>query len=94
MRGLVLILMSTSAQHVFSLQELNDGRLSGRNKYYASVLTAAHQPTLRGDVHAGRHLDGIIGAGQNTQLVDDAGRRWSQLIKGLLETDAGRHLQL
>lgn len=95
MSGLVSILiMSTSAQHVFSLQELNDGRLSGRNQYDASVLAAAHQTTLRGDVHAGRHLDGIAGAGQNAQLVDDAGRRWSQFIKGLLETDAGRHLQL
>lgn len=84
----------TPAQHVFSLQELNDGRLCGRNQYDAAVLSSAHQPPLRRDIHAGRHLNGVAGAGQDAQLVNDARWRRHELIKGLLETNAGRHLEL
>lgn len=84
----------TPAQHVFSLQELNDGRLCRRNQYDAAVLSSTHQPPLRRDVHAGRHLNGVAGAGQDAQLVNDARWRRHELIKGLLETDAGGHLEL
>lgn len=79
---------------MFSLQELNDGRLCSRNQYDAAVLSSTHQPPLRRDVHAGRHLNGVAGAGQDAQLVNDARWRRHELIKGLLETDAGRHLEL
>lgn len=46
----------TSAQHVLALQQLHDGGLSGGNQDDAAVFPAAHQPALRGDVHAGGHL--------------------------------------
>lgn len=46
----------TSPQHVLPLQQLHDGRLSGRDQDDASVFSAAHQAALWRDVHAGRHL--------------------------------------
>ena len=48
----------TSAQHVFSLQQLDDGGLGGRDQDDAAVLSATHQSALRRDVHAGCHLQG------------------------------------
>lgn len=39
-------------------------------------------------------LDGFVFAGQDAELVDDPGRHRGQLIKRLLETDGGRHLEL
>lgn len=46
----------TSPEHVFSLQQLNNGRLRGRDQNDAAVLSPAHQATLRRDVNAGCHL--------------------------------------
>lgn len=46
----------TSPEHVLSLQQLDDGGLSGRNQDDAAVFSSTHQATLRRDVHAGRHL--------------------------------------
>lgn len=52
------LLTLTSPQHVLSLQQLNDGGLSGRDQDDAAVFSPAHQSTLRGDVDAGCHLRG------------------------------------
>lgn len=48
--------MLTPPEHVFSLQQLDDGGLRGRDQDDAAVLSPTHQPTLRRDVNAGRHL--------------------------------------
>lgn len=46
----------TSAEHVLSLKQLDNGGLSGGNQDDAAIFSATHQSTLRWDVHAGCHL--------------------------------------
>lgn len=70
-----ITLCGTSVQHVFSLQQLSDGRLRSGNEHDAAVLSSTHQSALRRDVDARRHLNGLVRAGLDAQLVDDARRR-------------------
>lgn len=60
----------TPPQHVFPLQQLDDGGLRGRDQDDAAVLSPTHQPALRGDVNAGRHLGQRDRCGAEGQVRD------------------------